>query len=178
MEKKYILEGKKNPKKRLATECTCSYCGKTFLRANHLIEKNQTVFYCSIECKNKARETKVDLVCEYCGKQFKRRPSALANSRSGHVFCSKKCKDNAQKIYDNENASKFSDMVPPHYGTATDYRLLALLNKPAKCERCGYDANPLALDVHHKDRNRNNNSIDNLEILCANCHAIEHRSKH
>ena len=28
--------------------------------------------------------------------------------------------------------------------------------------------------LHHKDRDRHNNDISNLEILCSNCHAIEH----
>ena len=32
------------------------------------------------------------------------------------------------------------------------------------------------LHVHHIDRDRENNDLSNLEILCANCHAIEHWS--
>ncbi len=30
------------------------------------------------------------------------------------------------------------------------------------------------LVVHHKDKNRENNTIENLEVLCPNCHAIRH----
>lgn len=30
------------------------------------------------------------------------------------------------------------------------------------------------LKVHHKDRNRKNSLPDNLEILCPNCHDLEH----
>ena len=41
------------------------------------------------------------------------------------------------------------------------------------CNRCGI-TNKLVLLVHHKDRNRYNNEIENLEILCWNCHIIEH----
>lgn len=43
------------------------------------------------------------------------------------------------------------------------------------CCRCGYE-NAEALEVHHKDRNRSNNEIDNLEVLCCNCHRLEHRA--
>lgn len=43
-----------------------------------------------------------------------------------------------------------------------------------KCERCGYDKYIKILGVHHIDRNRNNNSIQNLEVLCPNCHSEEH----
>ena len=32
------------------------------------------------------------------------------------------------------------------------------------------------LIVHHKDRDRNNSDISNLEILCANCHMKEHKN--
>jgi len=42
---------------------------------------------------------------------------------------------------------------------------------PFYCELCGQQKNVL---IHHKDRNRNNNSLQNLQILCASCHAIEH----
>lgn len=44
-----------------------------------------------------------------------------------------------------------------------------------ECARCGYD-NALVMEVHHKDRNRGNNAIENLEVLCANCHRLEHDS--
>jgi predicted HNH restriction endonuclease len=42
------------------------------------------------------------------------------------------------------------------------------------CERCGYDVNLYGLVVHHKDSDRRNDAPDNLEVLCATCHAIEH----
>jgi hypothetical protein len=43
------------------------------------------------------------------------------------------------------------------------------------CERCGWH-HPLneSLARHHKDRNRNNNDLDNLEVLCQSCHSKEH----
>lgn len=30
---------------------------------------------------------------------------------------------------------------------------------------------PLVIQLHHIDGNRNNNSLDNLEMLCPNCHS-------
>jgi 5-methylcytosine-specific restriction endonuclease McrA len=42
------------------------------------------------------------------------------------------------------------------------------------CVRCGYNTAPHILGVHHKDRNRRNNELSNLEVLCPNCHSLEH----
>ena len=46
--------------------------------------------------------------------------------------------------------------------------------KDEKCERCGltyWNGQPLVLELHHKDGNPYNNSFDNFEILCPNCHS-------
>jgi predicted HNH restriction endonuclease len=42
------------------------------------------------------------------------------------------------------------------------------------CERCGYKEVPEILALHHKNRDRTNNTKHNIEILCPNCHTIEH----
>ena len=39
------------------------------------------------------------------------------------------------------------------------------------CERCGATYELL---VHHKDQNRGNNKIENLEKICKRCHQLEH----
>ena len=44
-----------------------------------------------------------------------------------------------------------------------------------KCERCGrthWLGELIPLEVHHKDGDRRNNDLTNLELLCANCHAL------
>lgn len=43
-----------------------------------------------------------------------------------------------------------------------------------KCEVCSYDSYQEVLQIHHKDRNRKNNDLDNLIVLCPTCHAEEH----
>lgn len=47
--------------------------------------------------------------------------------------------------------------------------------KEYKCECCGnteWLGNPIPLEVHHRDGNRNNNTLENFELLCPNCHAF------
>jgi hypothetical protein len=44
-----------------------------------------------------------------------------------------------------------------------------------KCEMCGLEewlGEPITLEIHHKDGDRLNNTINNLQILCPNCHAM------
>jgi len=47
--------------------------------------------------------------------------------------------------------------------------------KEEKCELCGvkneWNGKPLTLELHHIDGNRFNNRLDNLQILCPNCHS-------
>ena len=50
-------------------------------------------------------------------------------------------------------------------------RLIKLRGK--SCEICGYNKIEI-LHVHHKDRNRRNNNLDNLKLICPNCHYEEH----
>lgn len=42
------------------------------------------------------------------------------------------------------------------------------------CEVCGiaeWNGKPLVMELHHKDGDTHNNSIDNLMMICPNCHA-------
>lgn len=44
-----------------------------------------------------------------------------------------------------------------------------------KCEKCGFPTwfnEPIPLEVHHKDGDHLNNELENLELLCPNCHAL------
>lgn len=43
-----------------------------------------------------------------------------------------------------------------------------------QCNRCSYNETPKILGVHHKDHDRTNNLLENLEVLCPNCHSLEH----
>ena len=48
-----------------------------------------------------------------------------------------------------------------------------ILGGEAKCEICGIKTwlgKPIVLQIHHLDGNHKNNSVDNLQLLCPNCH--------
>lgn len=49
--------------------------------------------------------------------------------------------------------------------------------KEEKCECCGLSewmGKKIPLELHHKDFNHYNNNLDNLQILCSNCHMQAH----
>ena len=50
-----------------------------------------------------------------------------------------------------------------------------LIERNYTCEECGcsneYNGKPLSLELEHVDGNSKNNKIENLKILCPNCHS-------
>lgn len=59
-------------------------------------------------------------------------------------------------------------------GDSVRYHREDLIANVGECQRCGWDENKFVLEVHHRDRDSDNNERENLELLCPNCHQIEH----
>lgn len=123
--------------------------------------------YCSPKCSSKAQCNKIKLNCNFCEKEFEISPSKLKKSKSGLHFCSRECKDLAQSI-------DYSILKIKHYDNGSAcYRTKAFRHKDNECEDCG-ESQKFMLIVHHINGDRTNNSLDNLEILCRNCHTKRH----
>jgi len=128
--------------------------------------------FCSVNCAREHQKIlhSFEAECAWCANKFHKKISTKGNSRSGLYFCSRLCKDKAQSL---EGGIK--EIQPNHYGEIKkNYRETAFKNLPARCNRCDFAAYPEILEVHHKDHNHHNNTVDNLEILCPNCHEIHH----
>lgn len=57
-------------------------------------------------------------------------------------------------------------------GSSTLIPLITLRGR--KCEKCGLEewlGQPITLEIHHKDGDRTNNTLENLQLLCPNCHS-------
>lgn len=159
-------------RKRWFNYYTCDCCEKEYRKQKRLAEGAKMEHFCSKECywdfvnPNNAR---IEVTCAHCGINFMKLKSKLSGSKSGLYFCCREHKDLAQTY--------LKEIQPGHYGVGTgeySYRDKALRQLENKCNECGYD-NVNALEVHHKDKDRSNNDISNLEILCANCHTLEHK---
>lgn len=124
---------------------------------------------CQEERANKRySNSRVEVKCAYCDKVFTKAISKLDNSKSGLYFCCREHKDLAQRL---DSGPEFNKIRPEHYDDiVSDYRKLAFRNYEHKCKVCGWNEDPLILEVHHIDENREHNELENLIILCPICH--------
>lgn len=152
----------------------CMECGNEFWCPRHRAQK-----YCSKRCQidHRIRITNVECTCSSCGKRFLKQQSSLKNSKHGVYFCSRVCKNKAQRM-DTPDAG----ISPPHYGTGSGlnrYRSMALRAYGETCSNpdcpVGKDIPTKMLDVDHIDGDRSNNELDNLQVLCVWCHAEKTR---
>lgn len=156
----------------------CVNCGTAIQHNNR-----STTKFCSLRCfglnqQRILKERRIpNIQCSWCSKHLYRNQSQIKRSVSKHgraiLFCDRACRYKAQKL------DGVKEIHPNHYGKSTtfNYRVAAFEAYEKCCVRCGYDRSEFALDVHHKDHDHSNNEISNLEVLCCNCHMIEHRSR-
>ncbi len=52
-----------------------------------------------------------------------------------------------------------------------------LVARIGRCECCGHDGSESRLDIHHRNRNKRDQRLENLEVLCHRCHMQEHASR-
>jgi len=161
-------------KKRAHVEVNCKNCDKQFFRVKRkVIEKNFCCRLCSEE--HKKNSDIFETQCAFCKSSIKRKNSRKRNSKSGLYFCSRDCKDNAQRYHNSLRIKEFESIMPNHYGTGEyRYRKKAFDNaKVIKCNFCDY-SNEKILQVHHIDEDRENNELSNLMIVCPTHHCEIH----
>ena len=141
--------------------------------------------------------SKCQRICEQCQSVFLIYKSQ-ANRGQGK-FCSKSCCTKYRNTYNNpsqradvrekisKNHADVSGKNNPMYGrrgsSAPSYidgrsnikgdlwRRIALVNKKKICEICKTESEENSkLHVHHKDKNRENNDLSNLQVVCVRCH--------
>jgi hypothetical protein len=150
----------------------CDQCGKEINKKPCHVKINAEKGhknYCSDKCR-KTGQFKGQLYnCGYCSKEIYRIPSQVKKSKSGLVFCNSSCACSY-----NNTALRSGENNPNWKDGETAYTRFAYNTYKKECSICGFN-NENALEIHHIDKNRANNELDNLIILCANHHTLIHR---
>lgn len=93
-----------------------------------------------------------------------------------NLNCYDPCKGKRHKLINSQE--KLQEILDGKHPTFQPYKLKKLLFKyklkENKCEECGiseWNKKPIECQLHHKDGNKFNNKLENLKILCPNCHS-------
>lgn len=114
--------------------------------------------------------------CEYCG-------CKLNDYYKGKRFCNNKC----QSEYQYENYIKDwkdgkEDGIKARYEVSKYIRRYLFKKYNSRCEKCGWGeinetTGNIPLQIHHIDGDCTNNSEENLQLLCPNCHSLTETHK-
>lgn len=162
--------------KRTNNKRFCLYCGKEITGDSRKKFCNHS---CSASYNNKGvirnktganghKNIKEDK-CVLCGKEL---------TKTQKKFCSKECEIEykyQEKIKQWKNGS--SKGCDASGGMSNYLRKYFLEKANYSCEQCGFNKNNeytglSILQLHHKDGDCYNNSEDNIEVLCPNCHCL------
>lgn len=107
--------------------------------------------------------------CSYCGTTHRGR---------GENYCSTQCQNDAQRmnkvklwLEGNHNGMRGKT------ATVNWIKWYLIKERGEKCEMCGWsEINPhtgnIPIELEHKDGDFTNNDINNLQLLCPNCHSL------
>lgn len=137
----------------------CSVCGKHIYRRPCEIERSNNGVFCSMSCYGIS--CRKEHPCVICGSSI----LASANKKTCSRGCANTNRTGIQYKLGRTNKSKVKSQ------RALKIRMIK--ERGDACERCRYSQVEI-LQVHHRDRNKSNNKLENLELVCPNCHAKEH----
>jgi hypothetical protein len=97
-------------------------------------------------------------------------------NKSGNKYCSNKCQGGYRR---KKQIADFHSNKNLNYTSSVIRTILIEVFKNT-CQKCllkEWMGRIMPLEVHHIDRNHENNKKENLELLCLNCHALTENYK-
>lgn len=160
--------------KKYDIELKCKNCGRTFIS---LISENRK--FCDSSCaavfNNKKHIKKTKQNKEYINKKTTINKKCINCEKEiiGHKkFCNSFCfqehrKKERHQLIENGDKSL----------TNRAYKLYLIDKFGNKCMNCGWGikneyTNTIPIELEHIDGNGENNSLENLKLLCPNCHSL------
>jgi hypothetical protein len=150
----------------------CDFCGKDLSRKRSTKNSKLKMFFCNKFCKLNAQKlglfnNKKQLKCMKCDNIVN------VDSRATKVLCInckpfKRKKNNYWDVINGNRTIKRANISFKNF----------LFNnniKEEKCESCSLEEwynKKIIFQLHHKDGNKHNNILENIEILCPNCHTM------
>ena len=161
---------------------TCKFCGKEIPNGRKFCSRSHDASYNNVGRKI-SYETRLKISrslkglgdvskdiqsCIYCGKEI--------GYGSNRKFCSNQCQ---QEYYYERNIELWLKS-PESFKNESRYNFIRRYlysQYNGSCQKCGWSQiNPytgnVPLHVHHVDGDCTNNRIENLELLCPNCHSL------
>ena len=112
---------------------------------------------CSAKTTNKIpKRIKKISYCKLCNKE---------TSSYKQIFCSKRCRG---KFTIQQNFKLMEQKLKPF---TKDYLLYKLGNQCQRCKITDWNNEPITIQLEHIDGNSENNTKENLTLLCPNCHS-------
>ena len=144
----------------------CKICHKEFnIKPCH--EKAGYGVYCSRACHYGDKKGNI-VQCSTCGTDVYKTIGEIKRSKSKKYFCDKSCQTKWRNVFfSKEKHANWKD------GSNSYRSVMRRSGTPQICKLCGLDDSRV-LAVHHIDKNRKNNKLDNLVWLCHNCHHLVH----
>jgi len=150
----------------------CKICKNSFYAKQNWIVRGWGK-YCSKPCQYQAQLNGKIVNCTWCDKEVYRALKDLKKSKSKNYFCNKSC------FASWKNETQFS-IGQSHFNWkhgGGSYRNIMLREGMSQiCGECSIK-DKRVLVVHHLDKNRKNNSLENLRWLCRNCHYLAHKGQ-
>jgi 5-methylcytosine-specific restriction endonuclease McrA len=136
------------------------HCGKEYqthkgLNAHQIAHKDRKDRYSVSRQKDK-----VVYNCQYCNKEFQYSKGTM------NKFCSIQC--NAKYVWEKKSVPKIEQ------GLGGNLHRYLRETRGDNCELCGqtsiWNGKQLKLQLDHIDGHSDNNKLDNVRLLCPNCH--------